>query len=325
MIAPACTHEGTKRHGRDRHGNQRLRCKLCGKTWVESRRLLGDMRIPLDRAVFCLRLLLEGNSIRSVERLTYTHRDTIMKLVVLVGERCQAFMEKAIHKTPVNDVQADEIWGFVGCKKKTADRLGYGEEVGDAYCYTAIERDTKVLLTWHLGKRTPNSTHEFARKLKNATSGRFQLTTDGYGPYREAMILALGGRLDFAQLQKVYAAVKGNAASVRYSPGDIIDTKIQVVSGHPDDSRICTSHAERHNLTIRTQVRRMTRLTNAFSKKWENHEAALALFFAYYNFCRVHGTLKSTPAVAAGLTDHTWSVKELLERIATHSGALSSF
>ncbi len=130
------------------------------------------------------------------------------------------------------------------------------------------------------------------------------------------MILALGGRLDFAQLQKAYAPVKGNAVAVRYSPGDIVDTTIRVITGRPDDSRICTSHAERHNLTIRTQVRRMTRLTLAFSKKWENHEAALALFFAYYNFCRVHGTLKTTPAEAAGLTEHPWSVKELLEAMA---------
>ena len=317
MIAPACRHEEAKRHGRDRHGNQRFRCKSCGKTWAESHdKPLGDMRIPLDRAVFCLRLLLEGNSIRSVERLTDTHRDTIMKLVVLVGERCQAFMEKAIYKVPVEDVQVDEIWGFVGCKKKTADRLGKGEDFGDAYCYTAIERDTEVLLAWHLGKRTPKTTYEFAGKLKNATSGRFQLTTDGYQPYRSAMLVALGNRTDFAQLVKIFATVKGNAAAARYSPGDITGTKVQVFSGRPDDSRICTSHVERHNLTIRTQVRRMTRLTNGFSKKWENHEAALALFFAYYNFCRVHSTIKSTPAEAAGWTDHAWSVKELLENMA---------
>ena len=317
MIAPACRHEETKRHGRDRHGDQRFRCKLCGQTWTESRpKLLGDMRIPLDRAVFCLRLLLEGNSIRSVERLTDTHRDTIMRLVVLVGERCQTFMEKTIHKMPVEDVQVDEIWGFVGCKKKTADRLSKGEEFGDAYCYTAIERNTRLLLTWHLGKRTPTNTRYFAHKLEIATSGRFQLSSDGYQPYRSAMPMWLGGRIDFAQLQKVFASVKGNAAAVRYSPGDIIGTEIRVISGNPNDSRICTSHAERHNLTIRTQVRRMTRLTNGFSKKWENHEAALGLFFAYYNFCRVHGTLKTTPAVAAGLTDHTWSVKELLETMA---------
>jgi IS1 family transposase len=274
------------------------------------------MKIPLDRAVFCLRLLLEGNSIRSVERLTYTHRDTIMRLVVLVGERCQKFSEQVIHKMPVDDVQVDEIWGFVGCKKKTADRLGYSEEVGDAYCYTAIERDSKLLLAWHLGKRTASNTRWFAQKLQHATTGRFQLTTDGYTHYREAMPLWLGGRIDFAQLLKIFQPVKGNEAAVRYSPGSIREIKIRVISGNPNDDRICTSHAERHNLTIRTQVRRMTRLTNAFSKKWENHEAALALFFAYYNFCRVHGTLKTTPAVAAGLTDRTWSVERLLREMA---------
>lgn len=130
------------------------------------------------------------------------------------------------------------------------------------------------------------------------------------------MLLALGGRVDFAQLRKVYAAVKGNSAGVRYSPGEIVDIDMKVISGNPRHESICTSHAERHNLTIRTQVRRMTRLTNAFSKKWENHEAALVLFFAYYDFCRIHGTIKTTPAVAAGLADHSWSVKELLEAMA---------
>lgn len=321
MIAPACRHEHTKRHGKDRNGNQRLRCQVCGKTWIESRpKPLGEMRIPLNRAVFCIRLLMEGNSIRSVERLTDTHRDTIMRLVVLVGERCQRFLEETIHKVPVNDVQADEIWGFVGCKKKTQDRLGKDEEFGDAYCYTAIERHTKLLLAWELGKRTPSTTQRFADKLGRATTGRFQLTTDGYHPYREAMLFALAGRLDFAQLKKVYASVSGNAAAVRYSPGDIVDIDVHVVCGHPEDDRICTSHAERMNLSIRMGIRRMSRLTNAFSKKWENHEAALALFFAYYNFCRVHSTIKTTPAVAAGLTDHVWSVKELLEAmVATRS------
>jgi len=317
MIAPACRHEQKKRHGRDRKGNQRFRCALCGKTWIEDRpRPLGNMRIPMDKAVLCLRLLLEGNSIRSVERITGTHRDTIMRLAVLIGERCQRFLEKSIQDVPVNEVQADEIWGFVGCKKKTQKKRGYGEGVGDAYCYTAIERHTKLLLAWHLGKRTLENTHQFAAKLDRATIGRFHLTTDGYKPYRIAMWAALRTRIDFAQLLKVYGPVKGNQAAVRYSPGNIISTKMYPVAGCPDESKVCTSHAERHNLTIRMQVRRMTRLTNAFSKKWENHEAALALFFAYYNFCRVHSTIKTTPAVAAGLTDHTWGVRELLEAMA---------
>ena len=192
-----------------------------------------------------------------------------------------------------------------------------GEEFGDAYCYTALERNTKLLLAWHLGKRSVNDTWHFARKLKNATGGRFQLTTDGYTPYRTEMPCALGGRIDFAQLIKIFGPVKGNEAAVRYSPGNIMGTDVKVIAGNPDKDHICTSHAERHNLTIRMQMRRLTRLTNGFSKKWENHEAALALFFAYYSFFRVHSTIKTTPAVKARLTDHVWNVKELLEAVAT--------
>ncbi len=315
----SCAHANSKRHGRDRHGNQRYRCLDCSKTWTDRRpKVLGDMRIPLDRAVMCLRLLLEGNSIRSTERLTGTHRDTIMDLIVLVGERCQRFMKHAIKDVPVEDVQADEIWGFVGCKRRTQKRLNKGEEFGDAYCFTAVERGTKLLLAWHLGKRSGEDTTRFAEKLKNATTGRFQLSTDGYREYQFAIPAAMI-RIDFAQLVKIFGKVKGNEAAARYSPGPIIGTKVKTVIGNPNKSKVCTSHAERHNLSIRMQVRRMTRLTNAFSKKWENHEAALAMFFCYYNFCRVHITLKTTPAVASGLTDHVWSVKEMLEAIATHS------
>lgn len=312
----ACAHANRKKHGQDRKGNQRFRCLDCGKTWVETRpKILGDMRIPLDRAILCLRLLFEGNSIRSTERLTGTHRDTIIELIVLVGERCQRFMEGFIRDVPVEDVQADEIWGFVGCKRSTQNRLGKGEGFGDAYCFTAIERSTKLLLAWHLGKRTGEDTGQFAEKLRRATTGRFQLTTDGYREYQFAVPAAMV-HIDFAQLVKIFGKVKGNEAAVRYSPGPIIGTDVKRILGNPDKDKVCTSHAERHNLTIRMQMRRMTRLTNGFSKKWENHEAALAMFFAYYNFCRKHITLTTTPAVAAGLTDHVWTVKELLEAIA---------
>jgi len=224
-------------------------------------------------------------------------------------------MKDTIHDVPVSEVQADEIWGFVGCKHKTKKRLGKGEAFGDAYCFTAVERHTKLLLAWHLGKRSGDDTMQFATKLKSATSGRFQLTTDGYREYQFAMPAAMM-RIDFAQLVKIFGKVKSNEAAVRYSPGPITGTKVKNVLGNPDRDKVCTSHAERHNLTIRMQVRRMTRLTNGFSKKWENHEAALALFFAAYNFCRVHMTLKTTPAVATGLADHVWNVEELLVAIA---------
>ena len=278
------------------------------------------MRLAPAQAVMCLRMLLEGTSIRSVERLTGVNRNTIVSLLVNVGGRCQQFLDRALRDVPVADVQADEIWSFVGCKEKTRERNNYAEYFGDAYCYTAIERDTKLLIAWHLGKRCPADTQQFADKLARATAGRFQLATDGYTPYRTAVPAALGSRVDFARLVKVYAVPEGEER--RYSPPQVVAAIPTPCCGNPDPTKICTSHVERANLTMRMTIRRLTRLTNAFSKKWENHEAALALFFAFYNFCRVHQSLsegarnQQTPAMAAGLTDHAWSVGELLRRMA---------
>jgi IS1 family transposase len=271
------------------------------------------MRLPFDRAVFALRLLLEGTSVRSVERLTGTHRDTIISALVVAGNHCKRFLETVVHRTQVNDVQADEIWAFVGCKEKTRERENLPEDRGDSYTYTAIERTTKLILAWHLGKRCPADTLEFAEKLRRATQGRFQLTTDGYRPYLNAIPFVFGPRIDFATVTKVFGEAEDER---RYSPPRIIEIIRTAQTGSPDPDRVCTSHVERSNLTIRMTIRRFTRLTNAFSKKWSNHEAALALFFAYYNFCRVHSTLKSTPAVQAGLTDHAWGLNELLETAA---------
>jgi IS1 family transposase len=256
-------------------------------------------------------MLLEGNSIRSVERLTGVYRGTIIAAMVASGQKCQRFMESTIHLVPVNDVQADEIWSFVGCKEKTRERLGHSFEMGDCYTFTAIERNTKLILAFHVGKRCPEDTLAFADKLWHATSGKFQLTTDGYRPYLTAIPYVFGRQLDYATLVKVYGEPTEDECR-RYSPPRIIEVIPTPMSGNPDPDRICTSHVERSNLTLRMQIRRLTRLTNGFSKKWENHEAALALFFAYYNWCRVHMTLKTTPAKEAGLTDHVWSVQELL-------------
>jgi len=208
----------------------------------------------------------------------------------------------------------------VGCKEKTRERNNYAEYFGDAYCFTAIERDTKLMIAWHLGKRSPQDTLLFAEKLSRATNGRFQLTTDGFTPYRTAIPHTLGSRVDFAQLVKVYGFPEGEER--RYSPPEVVSAVPTPRTGSPRTERICTSHIERSNLTIRMTVRRLTRLTNAFSKKWENHEAALALFFAFYNFCRPHMTLteemgyKCTPAMRSGLADHVWTVDELLGQAA---------
>ena len=187
--------------------------------------------------------------------------------------------------------------------------------IGDAYCFIGIERGTKLILAWHLGRRTAEDAREFAFKLADATTGHFQITTDGFKPYRTAIPAAMSGA-DFAVLVKQYATLED---AHRYSPGEVTGTQKTPCCGNPDSAKICTSHIERQNLTVRMQNRRMTRLTNAFSKKWENHSAMLALGFAYYNFCRPHQTLtdeaghKTTPAMAAGLEDHVWTLAELIE------------
>ena len=255
-------------------------------------------------------MLLEGNSIRSVERLTGVNRNTIMSALVAAGEKCERFLRATIMCMIVDDVQVDEIWGFVGMKEKTRIHHDAPETFGDVWCFTAIERETKLILTWHVGKRTPSDTMIFAKHLYRATVGRFQLTTDGFRPYLTAIPAVLGRRVDYASLTKVY----GSAPEDRgYSPGKVIDIIETAHLGSPDEDRICTSHIERHNKTLRMGIRRLTRLTDAHSKKWENHEAAMALFMAYYNFCRVHGTIKMTPAQKSGLTAETWSLQRLLE------------
>lgn len=315
MLCPLCG-LSARRFGKNRNGSQRFRCNPCRKTFTDEATRPMDRRcLPMDKAVLCLRMLLEGNSIRSTERLTEVHRDTIIATMVETGNRCEEFLLRAVHGLKVNAVQADEIWGFVGCKERTKQERGYSEEVGDAWCFVALERDTKLILAWHLDKRTTAATAMFSARLRDATAGRFQLSTDGFRSYQNAVPAVFGHGIDFAQLVKTYGTTADVGPASRYSPGDVVSTHKVVIIGNPNDAEVCTSHAERSNLSIRMAVRRMTRLTNAHSKKWDNHRAALALYFAYYNFCRVHSTLKTTPAVASGLTDHTWSVAELLERI----------
>ncbi len=304
----------TRLFGFNRNGSQRYRCDNCRRTFtVGATRPRDGRRLAEERAVMCLRMLLEGNSIRATARLTGVDKRTIIGLVVDTGRKCIPFLDATIHGIPVANIQADEIWGFVHCKERTRSLRDYPEEgFGDAYCYTALERTTKLLVAWHLCKRSVPDTYEFARKLRRATTGAFQLTTDGWHPYRTAIPATFGQSLDYAVLVKDYVP---NPDRRRYSPPEIISITIRIQTGDPDESLICTSHVERHNRTLRMQIRRLTRLTDAHSKKWVNHEAALALFFAYYNFCRVHMTLKTTPAVRAGLTDHVWPVQELLRRI----------
>jgi IS1 family transposase len=269
------------------------------------------MYISQDRAALALQLLLEGNSIRSTERISGMDRNTIMSLLVKAGDRCQRLMEEKIRGLAVSDVQADEIWGFV--QKKEGHKWEHEKdaaEIGDAYCFVGIERHSKLILAWHLGKRDQKATDAFIGKLRYATDGnRYQFTTDGFKPYISAVRLYLRGIVDFAQLVKIYSAPR--EGEQRYSPGDVVEAVPVEIMGRPVRSRICTSHIERQNLSIRMGMRRMTRLTNGFSKKWGNLEAAYSLWFAYYNFCRVHASLRVTPAMEAGITEHIWTIAEL--------------
>jgi len=310
MNCPTCQAESRK-FGKDRDGNQRWQCQTCGKTFSDRpARPLGSMRLELDKALQVIQLLVEGVGVRAAMRITGVNRTTILELLSLIGERCEKLLAGRVKDVPVRDVQCDEVWGYVWCKEaKRAKKYADQAEIGDAYCYTAIERNTKMILAWHLGRRETGDCCEFAFKLAKATAGEFQVTTDGFKPYQ----IAIPGELEgvaFATLVKQYATKDDH----RYSPGEVTGTYRTPCCGNVDPDRICTSHVERKNLTIRMQGRRMTRLTNAFSKKWDNHRAALALWFAYYNFCRPHSTIKTTPAVAAGIEDHPWTIRELVEK-----------
>lgn len=315
MKCPECNGT-TKKHGKDRKGNQRFRCLECGKTFVkEQDKPLGDMRIPMDKALLVLQLLVEGNSIRSTERISGIHRDTILSLLLTVGEKCEQLLFDRIQNVSVKSVQCDEIWGFVEMKEKTKNRKGRGDEsdLGDAYCFVGMETNTKLILAWHLGRRTAADTMAFTEKLARATADHcFQINTDGFAPYRDAVVYSLGSKLvDFVQIVKIFGTPESEKEK-KYSSPEVIEMVKTPIFGEPDLDAATTSHVERQNLTIRMSMRRMTRLTNAFSKKWFNLRAAYALQFAYYNFCRVHKTLRVTPAMEAGLTDHVWTLEELI-------------
>jgi transposase-like protein/IS1 family transposase len=273
-----------KKFGRHRNGLQRYRCKQCSKTFTEDHATpLRGMYTPLDKAAKAVELLCEGCSVGTVERITGLNRRTILSLLTLSGEKCERLLERRIQRLPVKDVQADEIWGFVGCKEK--HNYTGNPEFGDAYCFVGIERNTKLVLTWHLGRRSAYDTAVFTEKLNAATAGEFQITTDGFAPYVDSVLTSLGTRVSFAQLIKVYAA---NPDEHRYSPPRVIEAVAKPIWGNPDPERICTSHVERSNGTMRTNIRRLTRLTYAFSKKRGESASGLGAVFRLVQLLPCH-------------------------------------
>jgi len=250
--------------------------------------------------------LAEGNSIRATVRMTGVAKNTVSKLLVELGEACSSFHDEHVRNVSAKRIQCDEIWSF--CYNVTKEQKAKG--AGSVWTWTAIDADTKLIVSYVCGGRDASFALEFMKDLALRVTTRIQITTDGHRAYAEAVEGALGIDVDYAMLIKVYG--QPSTPETRYSPGEVIDTETVRVMGTPDPRHISTSFVERQNLTIRMSMRRFTRLTNGFSKKIENHEAMLAFYFAHYNFCRVHQTLRVTPAMEAGLTNHVWTIQELI-------------
>jgi IS1 family transposase len=268
-------------------------------------------QLDSSRRAQVIRCLIEGNSIRSTVRLTGVSKNTIVKFLHDVAKACIRYQDKALRNLTCKRIQCDEIWSFCYAKEKNVPRDKRGKfGFGDVWTWTAICPDTKLIVSWLVGGRDAETAHDFMQDLASRLKNRIQLTTDGFRVYPEAVESAFGSDVDYAMLVKVYGEARDKEAT--YSPAECITTHTVEINGKPKMQDISTSHVERHNLTIRMCIRRFTRLTNAFSKKLENHIAALALYFTYYNFCRVHQSLRVTPAMEAGVSDHVWNVDEIV-------------
>src|SRR6478609_9690254 len=316
MIVISCQHETRHKHGKDRQGNQRYKCAACGQTFVDdSAKPLGTLRVTVKQASMALALMLEGMSIRSVQRLTGLCRQTLADLILVVGENCARMLEERVQNVEVKECQLDELWSFCGCKERTRQLRGKSPvEYGDSWTFYAIS-ENKLILAHQVGQRDSDTCWAFLMKMKKAIgTGRFQLTTDGLAAYRQNVPFAFQSQVDFAVLIKNYQSLQ---ETTRYSPATITNIEKLPIFGSCDEDKISTSHIERFNLTYRMSMRRFTRLTNGHSKSLRHHTAMQALFIAWYNFGRKHEALKgNTPAMASGLSDHVWSIKELVERAA---------
>lgn len=271
-------------------------------------------RLKMDKQIQVINALVEGNSIRSTERMTGVHRDTIMRLLVRVGDKCQKIMDEKMRGFHCRYLQADEIWTYVGKKgARLSEEERQNPDIGDQYVFVAIDAETKLIPTFTIGRRNGQTALKFIRDLYTRVhgNGRIQLTTDGLRPYIDAVERTFGINIDFAQQVKMYASE--NPGPGRYSPPRVSEVVSKRIIGNPNERHISTSFVEAHNLTMRMSIRRFTRLTNAFSKKMENLKASLSLYFAHYNLVRIHRSLRVTPCMSAEITDHVWTMEELLK------------
>jgi IS1 family transposase len=268
-------------------------------------------RLPIEKRIQIINLLVEGMSMRAISRISDVSINTVTKLLEETGAACAEFQDKNIRGLTGKRVQCDEIWAFCYAKEKNdapehKGELGYG----DTYTWTAIDADTKLMVSYMVGKRDAGYANLFMQDLAERITNRVQLTTDGHKPYLQAAEDSFGGRIDYAMLVKSYGP-SSLGDQRRYSPSEFVSAEKRTITGNPDADKVSTSFVERQNLTMRMSMRRFTRLTNGFSKKIENLEHAVSLHFMHYNYCRIHKTLRVTPAMEAGLTDHVWSLDEL--------------
>ncbi len=271
-------------------------------------------RLSTDRRSQVIGALIEGNSIRSTVRMTGVCKDAVLKLIRDMGAACAAFHDSTVRGVKTQRVQCDEVWSFCYAKAKNVPEGKKAGGAGDVWTWTAIDADSKLILSYLCGGRDAVWATQFMEDLASRVTTRIQITTDGHKPYAEAVEGAFGMDVDYAMLIKLYGA-PSDRPDTRYSPAQCIGIRTGILSGSPDPQHISTSYVERQNLSMRMSIRRFTRLTNAFSKKFENHCHMVAIYFTYYNFCRIHQTLRVTPAMEIGLTDHVWPISELLSRV----------
>ena len=263
--------------------------------------------------------LVEGNGINATARMTGVSKNTILKLLSDLGMACADYQDKAFRNLNCKKIQCDEIWSFVGAKAKNVPEEKQGMfGFGDVWTWVSMDAETKLVPCWLVGPRNTEAAMEFIHDLAGRLANKVQLTTDGHRPYLEAVESAFGGEIDYAQLVKIYGGSQTKQEQIKYSPAECIGAKKVVVSGNPLGRDVSTSYIERQNLTMRMSMRRFTRLTNAFSKKIENHAHAIALHYMYYNFCRIHKSLRCTPAMAAGVTSKVWEIEDIIRIAESH-------